>query len=128
MIAPSQLQVLSTEATAPRPQPHFARRPRRRLHRNADIAIRVARPRDASTIRDLEALDGRVLPDGPRLVAEADGVLIAAISVAEGTVVADPFECTVNASGLLRMRARQLRTGGAPAHASRLSLIGRLAR
>ena len=129
MIVPSQLQVLATETPAPRARPPFARRRRRRRpHSTADVVIRAARPRDASAIRDLEALDGRVLAEGPRLVAEVDDVLLAAISVADGTVAADPFECTINAVALLRLRARQLRTATTPRPAPRLTLIERLAR
>lgn len=126
MIVPSQLQVLATEAQSPRSQTRFARR--RRPRRTADVAIRIARPRDAAALRDLEALDGRVLPDGTRLVAAVDDVVIAAISVGDGTVVADPFECTINAVALLRVRARQLRSTGTAPRAPRLTLIERLAR
>ena len=89
--------------------------------------IRFARPRDAGAIRDLEALDSRVLGDGPRLVAEHDGIVVAAISVADDKVAADPFECTINSVALLRVRARQLRTARAPAPAPRLTFLERLA-
>src|SRR4051812_37065750 len=116
MIVPSQLQVLATEAALPRPGAPLAQLPRRRRRprSNADVVIRLARPRDAGAIRDLEALDSRVLGDGQRLVAEHDGIAVAAISVADATVAADPFECTINSVALLRMRARQLRMAGAP--------------
>ena len=129
MIVPSQLQVLATEKTRPRTAAPLARLPRRRRrgHRNAEVTIRFARPRDASAIRDLEALDSRVLGDGTKLVAECDGVIVAAISVPEGTVAADPFECTINAVALLRLRARQLRMAATPAPAPRLTLLERLA-
>src|SRR5690242_7764261 len=106
MIVPSQLQVLATETThTPKGAP-LARLPRRRRPgSNADVVIRRARPRDAGAIRDLEALDSRVLGDGTRLVAEHDGIVVAAISVADGTVAADPFESTANSAALLRVRA-----------------------
>ena len=131
MIVPSQLQVLASEAQrAPKDvaqvPPRFRRR--RRIHSNADVVIRFARRHDAAAIRDLEALDGRTLADGARLVAELDDAVVAAISVTDGVVAADPFQCTVNAVALLRLRARQLRIAGTPRPAPRLSLIERLAR
>src|SRR3954470_21816962 len=129
MIVPSQLQVLATEPTLRRDGAPRARLPRRRRPRsNAEVVIRIARPRDAGAIRDLEALDNRVLGDGLRLVAEHDGVVVAAIDAADGTVVADPFESTANSVALLRVRARQLRMEGTPRRAPTLTLIERLAR
>src|SRR3954462_14033368 len=99
MIVPSQLQVLATEAALPRPGAPLARLPRRRRRprSNADVVIRIARPRYSAALRDLEGLDSRVLGDGTRLVAELDGIPVAAISVGDGVVAADPFECTMNA-------------------------------
>jgi len=130
MISPSQLQVLATEAAPPRRAAPLVRLPRkrRRVRSDADVVIRFARPRDHGALRDLEALDGRTLPEGARLVAELDGVVVAAIDVGEGTVVADPFVCTANAVALLRVRARQLRKTGEQPCPPRLSLIERLAR
>jgi len=129
MIVPSQLQILATDAAAPKhgaPRARLPRRPRR-PRSSADVVIRFARPRDAGAIRDLEALDSRVLGDGQRLVAEHDGIVVAAISVADGKVAADPFECTINSVALLRVRARQLRMARVPAPAPRLTFLERLA-
>src|SRR4051795_2907324 len=114
MIVPSQLQILATDAAVPKHGAPRARLPRRRRRprSSADVVIRFARPRDAGAIRDLEALDthvlgdgpapgggiralgalaSHVLGDGPRLVAEHDGIVVAAISVADDKVAADPF-------------------------------------
>src|SRR4051812_25751566 len=111
MIVPSQLQLLATRPTPRRDEAPLARLPRRprRPRSNAEVVIRFARSRDAGAIGALEALDSRKLSDDVRLVAELDGVVVAAISPADDTVVADPFECTRNAVALLRVRARQLR-------------------
>ena len=130
MIVPSQIQVLASEAQREsRPGAPLARLPRRkRVRSDADVVIRFARPRDAGAIRDLEALDSRTLAEGARLVAEVDGTLVAAISVADGVVAADPFVRTVNAVALLRVRARQVRVGRTPRPMPRLTLIERLAR
>lgn len=128
MIAPSQLQVLASEHHYPDPAP-MRRLPRRhRRHSGDELSIRLATGRDAGAVRELEQLDGRTLTDGSRLVAEVGGVPVAAISVADDTVVADPFEPTASVVDLLRLRARQLRTAGTPRPAPRLALIERLAR
>ena len=126
MIAPSQLQVLTAQAqhdTVP-----MKRLPRRRRRHGDALAIRFATARDAQVVRELEQLDGRSLTDGSRLVAEVGGVAVAAISVADDTVVADPFEPTASVVDLLRLRARQLRIAGTPRPAPKLALIERLAR
>ena len=129
MIVPSQLQVLATEPTPRRTGAPLARLPRRRRRprSNAEVVIRIARPRDAGAIRDLETLDSRTLGEGLRLVAEHDGIVVAAIDAADGTVVADPFEPTTNSVALLRVRARQLRIDGTPRPTPRLTLLERLA-
>jgi hypothetical protein len=44
----------------------------------------------------------------PVLLAEVDGQLRAAVALADGTLVADPFHPTTDLVGLLRERARQL--------------------
>jgi hypothetical protein len=113
MIAPSQLPSLITTITTPRPAAPIARRPRRRrrlhLEPHADVAIRYAGERDASVLGWLQQLDERTLPSGPRLLAELDGVPVAAMAVADETVVADPFARTAGVVDLMRVRARQLR-------------------
>lgn len=111
MIAPSQLSYMTTETRAPRPAAPLARMPRRRNHAapGADIAIRFAQTRDEVAVRELEELDGRSLTDGAHLVAELGGVPVAAIAVADESVVADPFAPTAAVVDLLRVRARQLR-------------------
>jgi hypothetical protein len=111
MIAPSQLPHLIHDIGTPRPQAAArARLPRRRaLNADAAVSIRLAGDRDRTTLRDLEELDGRPLPSGRRLLAELGGVPVAAIAVADDTVVADPFARTTAVVDLLRVRARQLR-------------------
>ena len=109
MIAPSQLPHMINEV----PAAPMTRLPRRRSRRaevpTGDVAIRAASERDAAVLRELEELDGRELPVGRHLVAEIEGVAVAAIAVADDTVVADPFAPTSAVVDLLRVRARQLR-------------------
>lgn len=61
----------------------------------------------------LAELEGRELPDGPFLLAEVDGELIAAAALdGESEPLADPFAPTAEVSELLRFRTRRLRSSG----------------
>jgi hypothetical protein len=119
MIAPSVIPALTKISDRPRPGAPIARLPRRRARAisGADVAIRMAKSRDAAVLRELEELDGRSLTDGAHLVAELGGVPVAAIAVSDDTVVADPFEKTAGVVDLLRIRARQLRIASVPCSA-----------
>ncbi len=55
------------------------------------------------------------MPDGGLLVGEIDGVLAAALSLASGGAIADPFRPTAALLELLAQRARQLRGETLPA-------------
>src|SRR4051794_5024983 len=116
MIAPSQFPFLIHHDPQIRPGAPMARLPRRRARAGAaaDVAIRLASKDDLAVIRELEQLDSHALTDGARLVATLDGVPVAALAVADDSVVADPFEMTQPVVDLLRIRARQLRIAGAP--------------
>jgi hypothetical protein len=116
MIAPSQFPYLIHNDPQTRPATPAKRVARRRVSANAmaDVAIRLASKNDIAAIRELEQLDSHALTDGARLVATLDGVPVAALAVADDSVVADPFEKTQPVVDLLRIRARQLRIAGAP--------------
>lgn len=73
------------------------------------ITIRRARPADEATLRRLAGLADRRVPDGEVLVAEVDGVVVAAASTASREVVADPFAVTLDLTELLALRSEQLR-------------------
>jgi len=77
------------------------------------ITLRYAFPDDEAPLARLAALDSASLPDAPQLVAEVGGELRAAISLADGCVIADPFHPTAALVALLRERGRQL--SGMPA-------------
>ncbi|MGH2885493.1 MAG: hypothetical protein ACRDPA_22790 [Solirubrobacteraceae bacterium] len=72
------------------------------------LALRVAGLEDASVLRRLAALDDAPPLDGPVLLALLDGTAIAAMSLRDGRVVADPFRPTADIVRLLALRARQL--------------------
>ena len=73
------------------------------------ITIRPSDSADTTALRDLAALDSHHAPAEPVLVAEVDGDLQAAVSLADGEVVADPFVDTTTVRSLLLTRAAQLR-------------------
>lgn len=72
------------------------------------VSIRPASAEDGADVRRLAGLDSSVVPASPLLIATVDGVPAAAISLADGHVVADPFQPTAALVALLRMRADHL--------------------
>lgn len=76
------------------------------------LTLRFGFPDDAQAVARLAALDSSEPPSWPLLLAEVGGELQAALSLADGRVVADPFRSTVALVQLLRARARQLDPGG----------------
>jgi hypothetical protein len=100
-------------------------------HRNGDghrsapsrlplaLLIRMAAPADEAALARLAQVDGHRELNGPQLlVAEVDGVLIAALPLDGGkAAIADPFRPTAAVVEMLELRAGQLRNG--PAHPRR---------
>ena len=78
------------------------------ISRRGRIAIRWAEPEDEAVLRRLAALSSRALPRGPFLLAEADGEPLAALSVATGETVSDPFVATFDLVALLELRSQHL--------------------
>jgi hypothetical protein len=76
------------------------------------VTLRFAFPDDAQALARLAALDSSQSPLQPVLIAEVEGVLRAALSLADGAVVADPFHPTIALLDLLRARAGQLSSVG----------------
>lgn len=75
----------------------------------ARITIRPAVPADAPAVARVAALDSRRPPAGDLLVAEVGGTVVAALPVAGGQPVADPFRPTADVVALLELRAAQER-------------------
>ena len=71
--------------------------------------IRHATESDALALRLLAELDSQRPFAAPALIAESGGVPVAAISVFDERIVADPFQPTAVVSQLLRMRLGALR-------------------
>jgi hypothetical protein len=83
-----------------------------------------AGPVDEGTLARLAALDETEPLAEPVLLAVADGRAVAALSVADDRVAADPFERTTDAVAMLRLRARQERRRSAGRRRSlRLGLV-----
>jgi hypothetical protein len=72
------------------------------------IDIRWAEDEDEGVLRKLAHLSSRALPRGPFLLAESDGEPLAALSVATGESVADPFVASYDLVALLELRSRHL--------------------
>ena len=72
------------------------------------IALRVAQPEDDYDVSRLAQLDDAPQPIGPVMLAVVDGEAVAALSLSDGRVVANPFVATEKAVTLLRVRATQL--------------------
>jgi hypothetical protein len=75
--------------------------------------IRLANDQDAIGLRRLAELDSQRPLAGRVLLGEIDGTPAAAISLADGQVIADPFRNTVVLVSYLRVRARALQTDDA---------------
>lgn len=78
------------------------------------LTVRRAGGQDAAQLVRLAALDSADVPSGDVLLAESSGQLLAALSLADGHAVADPFEHTAEMVALLRLRAEQLVQTEAP--------------
>jgi hypothetical protein len=73
------------------------------------ITLRTDTVRDGEALARLAELDSQRVPDEPLVVAERDGELVAAMPVAGGRLLADPFHRTVEIAELLGLWARRLR-------------------
>jgi hypothetical protein len=90
------------------------------------ITLRYGFPDDAQAIARLAALDSAEVPPRPILLAEVAGELRAALSLADGSVVAHPFYSTRTLVDLLGARALQLQRADLPDRGSRARWWGRL--
>jgi hypothetical protein len=85
------------------------------------LTVRLAEPSDHETISRLAALDSARMPHGVLLVGEISGSIQAAVSLAGGRPIANPFVRTAELLTLLELRAEQLREQGvAPAEPARV--------
>lgn len=70
------------------------------------IQLRVSQCREE--LERLAALSERPLHESDWIVADVDGVAVAAVAVDDGTTVYDPFKPTSQAVSLLQLRRKQV--------------------
>jgi hypothetical protein len=68
------------------------------------LSIRTATSADDTVLRNLAALDSARPVQRPALIAAVDGTPVAAASLRDGRVVADPFVPTADVVRVLRAR------------------------
>ena len=98
---------------------HTASRRHLSVGAERDLLVRLAGDADAMLLRRLAALDSSTALAGDVLVAEVDGTAVAAMSMTDGRVVADPFRHTAGVVDVLRVRAAALGADVSRAGASR---------
>jgi hypothetical protein len=72
---------------------------------SAEITIRAARAEDMREIARVAGRDTHELPEGALLVAKVGSDVRAAISLVDGSVIADPFHRTTELVEMLKIRA-----------------------
>jgi hypothetical protein len=82
--------------------------PKRRKSADESITLRLSRSSSDPSIERLAALESRKAAKGAHLVAEVDGEVVAALSLARGEFLGDPFRPTAHLLPLMRRRAAQL--------------------
>jgi hypothetical protein len=75
---------------------------------DSTVALRVAQADESAVVRRLADLDDSPPLDGQVLLALVDGEAVAAVSLRDGRVVANPFLPTADTVRLLNLRASQL--------------------
>ena len=90
---------------------------------STEITIRAARAEDMGELARVAARDTHDLPEGRLLVAKVGSSVRAAISLDDGTIIADPFHRTAELVEALRLKVGHIdgRPGG-----SRRGLLSRL--
>jgi hypothetical protein len=79
------------------------------------LVIRLGVAADAEQLRRLAQIDSARSLSGQTLLAEQGGSIVAALSLADGAAIADPFVASADAVAMLRLRAAQLNSAPAAA-------------
>ena len=79
------------------------------------LVIRLAVSADETQLRRLAHMDSARPLSGQALLAEQGGSVIAALSLDDGALIADPFVASADSVALLRVRAAQLSNSAATA-------------
>jgi hypothetical protein len=92
------------------------------------VVIRMAHAGDEVALQRLAIIDSAEAPEAPVAVAEIDGEIRAALSLWDGSSIADPFFPTADLVELLRDHSRRLRTRAERIRAPRRRLVSLPAR
>jgi hypothetical protein len=84
-----------------------------------NLVVRRGRPADQHALAILAALDSARPLTGARIVGEVDGSIVAAVSLHDGRVVADPFAPTADVVEILRLPTAGARSDRARARSRR---------
>jgi hypothetical protein len=87
------------------------------------VTVRLAVADDARELTRIAELDSAPRPADPLLIGERAGQPIAALSLADGAIVANPFVASADVVALLRLRALQLRGRSRRGRRRRLRLM-----
>ncbi len=101
MVVADHIETLRRAATPPLPARPTAEAP--------EIELRLCRAADDPDLERLAQLEGRPVPAGRLLLALVRGHVVAALPLAGGHLLADPFARTAELRPLLELRAAQLR-------------------
>jgi hypothetical protein len=77
-------------------------------HSHHSVTVRDATGEEHEQLQQLAALDSAAPLAAPVIVGELDGAVVAAHTLRDGRVIADPFVATGDVTALLRTRASQL--------------------
>jgi hypothetical protein len=90
------------------------------------VTIRRLTEGDRDALSRLAEVDSKAIElDAPVIGAEVEGTLLAAISLANGESIANPFSRTTEVLSLLELRASQLRRRNGYSSNGRIPLTGR---
>jgi hypothetical protein len=92
---------------------------------DGNVVVRRGRHADIDALADVAALDSSRPLTGRTVVAEVDGRIVAAVSLHDGRVVADPFAPTADVVEMLRVHTAGARSSSARPRRSWLPLPAR---
>ena len=103
-IAVARMDDLHRNAARHRRAHQASRRPSQAVKTAIELRLSACR----EELERLALLSERPLHDGDWIVADVDGVPVAAVSVEDGSTVFDPFRPTSQAVSLLKLRRKQV--------------------
>jgi hypothetical protein len=103
-VAMARMADINRDAARYRRAREASARPSRTVRTAIELRLSACR----EELERLAALSERQLHEADWIVADVDGVAVAAVAVDDGTTVYDPFKPTSQAVSLLRLRRKQV--------------------